>query len=249
MLDIRGLDKAKLLAELYNHASEYGIPRDKGRITIDEARKFLEKTTKFNHYFDDKITGRLDSKYINVDLSSDDSFDETFYDMYNGKGSAQRIVNHMREQELSQPKITISYRIKDDNDVLVSGTFDDIPKDAWGACINVNVPKVEDVNDKFKINSTSFNLFVGEKITINGVLNIITLNRYPNVILYDKLKNYQSQGFKNVVLIGGYLLPLNDDDYVFSSQEEMVAFITKFSNKFKTSNTTVENEEETKITR
>ena len=245
MLNIRGLDKAKLLVELYNHASESGFPRDRNKITIDEARKLLEQTTKFN-----KIDGRhIDCKHIEVDLSSDDSFDETSYDMYNGKGLAQRIVNHMRKQEILEPQIAISYRIKDENDVLVSGTFDNIPKDAWGACIDVNVPKVEDVNDKFKINSTSFNLFVGEKITINGVLNIITLNRYPNVILYDKLKNYQNQGFKNVVLIGGYLLPLNDDDYVFSSQEEMVTFITNFSNKFKTSNTTVENEEETKITR
>lgn len=90
MVDIKGLNKAEVLAALYNNPKPLGLgflhfdPRD---MTVAEAEEILNQTTYFDY-----LKGRV----MKVDLSSDDSFEEWLYDRDNGKGAAQRAIDSLR---------------------------------------------------------------------------------------------------------------------------------------------------------
>lgn len=90
-IDITGIDKAELLAALYNNAKTQGfimeyVPFDMTIIT--EAYRLLSETTKFDY-----LKGRV----MKVDLAGD-SFDPYFYDRDNGQGAALRIVNSIKRK-------------------------------------------------------------------------------------------------------------------------------------------------------
>lgn len=89
MIDIRGINKAELLVDLYNKAHQVEVDRLQPSIlfTIDGAEDLLKQTTSF-----DELYGRV----LNVDLSNDQEFDETLYDSYNGFGMAQSVVDKIR---------------------------------------------------------------------------------------------------------------------------------------------------------
>jgi hypothetical protein len=87
MVSIKGIDKAKVLAALYNNSQPIGmgfIHFNPSRMTTQEARELLETTTYFDY-----LKGRV----MKVDLSNDDEFDERLYDRDNGSGAAQRAIN------------------------------------------------------------------------------------------------------------------------------------------------------------
>lgn len=90
MVDIKGLNKAEVLAALYNNSKPLGLgflhfdPMD---MTVAEAEEILNQTTYFDY-----LKGRV----MKVDLSSDDSFEEWLYDRDNGKGAAQRVIDLLR---------------------------------------------------------------------------------------------------------------------------------------------------------
>ena len=90
MINIKGLDKALLLAGLYNNSQQLrlGVFDERGyyNLSYNEAKNLLETTTRFDYLY-----GRV----LKVDLSGDE-FDERLYDRDNGVGSAQRVVNGIR---------------------------------------------------------------------------------------------------------------------------------------------------------
>ena len=90
MVDITGLDKALVLAALYNGARTQGmgllwfVPGDMGH---DEARRiFGASYGKFDY-----VKGRL----MKVNLSAN-SFDPSLYDRDNGQGMAQACIDKLR---------------------------------------------------------------------------------------------------------------------------------------------------------
>ena len=92
MIDISKLDKAAVLAALYNNSKQQGMGflQVRGRIgmTIDEAKELL--TGDDDHYFD-----YLHGRVMKVDLSGD-QLNERLYDRDNGAGAAQQAINTVK---------------------------------------------------------------------------------------------------------------------------------------------------------
>ena len=95
MVNIKGLSKAKVLAELYNNSIPLGFgwfQYDSAKMTEEEAAKLLEENP--YGYFD-YLKGRV----MKVDLTSDDEFDPRLYDRDNGEGAAQAVINSIRNNQ------------------------------------------------------------------------------------------------------------------------------------------------------
>lgn len=91
MIDIKGLNKAEVLAALYNNSKPQGLGFlhfDPKEMTVAEAEEILKQTTDFDY-----LKGRV----MKVDLSSDDGFEEWLYDRDNGNGAAQRAIDSLRK--------------------------------------------------------------------------------------------------------------------------------------------------------
>ena len=86
-LDISKLDKASVLAALFNHSKQQGMgflhARGKSPITNDEAAELLKDSTYFDY---------LHGRVMKVDLSGD-SLDPCLYDRDNGFGAAETALN------------------------------------------------------------------------------------------------------------------------------------------------------------
>ena len=108
MLNIKGLNKAELLVELYNNALLFGLDIEMNlvKLTYDDAFKLLEENSRF-----DQLYGKI----LKIDLSGDE-FDERLYDRDNGAGKAQSVVVKLREKQtemdefVKQMNITQSQR-------------------------------------------------------------------------------------------------------------------------------------------
>lgn len=90
MIDIKGLNKAEVLRDLYNgsRVQGMGIFKATGRpMTTKEAEDVLKKTTYFDYLY---------GKVMKINLSSDDSFEERLYDRDNGLGAAAMIIDRLR---------------------------------------------------------------------------------------------------------------------------------------------------------
>ena len=91
MIDISKLDKADVLAALYNNAKSQGMgflhynPKDMDKT---QAAALLEQGTYFDY-----VAGRV----MKIDLSKD-QFDPWLYDRDNGEGSAARVINTLLEK-------------------------------------------------------------------------------------------------------------------------------------------------------
>ena len=93
MIDIKGLDKAKVLKALYDHG-HVAVVSD-GAVTVERCAELLRTKTSFDY-----LRGRV----IMANLSGD-SFDERMYDLNCGAGAAQRAVDSVRaEQEAGNSK-------------------------------------------------------------------------------------------------------------------------------------------------
>lgn len=91
MIDIKGLNKAEVLAALYNNSKPQGLGFlhfDPKEMKAAEAEEILKQTTYFDY-----LKGRV----MKVDLSSDDGFEEWLYDRDNGNGAAERAIDSLRK--------------------------------------------------------------------------------------------------------------------------------------------------------
>lgn len=88
-MNISGLDKAKILAALYNGSQQQGLGflNDSGRspMTPEEALKEFDNNLGFRF---DYLRGRV----MKVDLAGDD-LDTWLYNRDNGEGAAESIIN------------------------------------------------------------------------------------------------------------------------------------------------------------
>ena len=93
MVDIKGLDKARVLKALYEHSHAQGsgflqaVPD--GVVTVEHCEMLLGSQTYFDY---------LHGRVMKVDLSRDE-FDERLYDRDCGEGAAQRAVDSVRAEK------------------------------------------------------------------------------------------------------------------------------------------------------
>jgi len=88
-ISIAGLDKAEVLAALYNAARPQGLGflhYDPAPMTREEAEALLRQTAYFDY-----VRGRV----LKVDLSGDE-FDSSLYDRDNGQDAAERVIAALR---------------------------------------------------------------------------------------------------------------------------------------------------------
>ena len=92
MVKTIGLDKAEVLAALFNNARPMGLGvveyNPYYTMLIPEAHHILQTTTRFDY-----LAGRV----LKVDLSNDNEFDEWLYDRDNGEGAAQRAIDSIKK--------------------------------------------------------------------------------------------------------------------------------------------------------
>lgn len=96
-VSIEGLDKAKVLAALYNGARAQGMgfmQYDPAPMNEEEALKLLVRQTKFEY-----LKGRV----MKVDLSGD-MVESWLYDRDNGQGAMEKIITVLRQTGLTNPE-------------------------------------------------------------------------------------------------------------------------------------------------
>ena len=89
-IDIICIDKAELLAGLYNKAQPQGrgfMRADADQMTREQAQEILTTNNDFDY-----LKGRV----MKVNLSSDTKLDARLYDRDNGGGTAQSVVDVIR---------------------------------------------------------------------------------------------------------------------------------------------------------
>jgi len=90
MINIEGLDKAKVLKVLYDNSKPFGmgiLHYNAEPMTIELARKMLEEADSFDY-----IKGRV----MKINLKSDIEFEEWLYDRDNGIGKAKKLIDSIR---------------------------------------------------------------------------------------------------------------------------------------------------------
>ena len=88
MVNIKGLDKAKVLQKLHekSHAQGMSFLHDKGAITLDRANELVQGQDYFDY---------VDGRVIKVDLS-EDAFNPYLYDRDCGEGAAARAIDDLK---------------------------------------------------------------------------------------------------------------------------------------------------------
>jgi hypothetical protein len=85
-MNIKGLNKAEVLAALYNNSKQQGLGflhiRGQKPITADEAAELLKEYTSFDY---------LHGRVMKVELSGD-NLSTLLYDRDNGEGAAERAL-------------------------------------------------------------------------------------------------------------------------------------------------------------
>lgn len=92
-INITGLDRAAVLASLFNNSQQQGMgflqPRGAQPLSIEEAAGILAANP---HGYFDYLHGRV----LKVDLSGDD-IDPWLYDRDNGQGALARAIDQVRQ--------------------------------------------------------------------------------------------------------------------------------------------------------
>jgi hypothetical protein len=93
VIDITDLDKAALLAALYNNArlDDQDLAHAAGSMPLTAAQAAA--------YLASSATGRFDhlrGRVLKVDLPGS-ALDPTEYDLYNGEGKAARVIENLRQ--------------------------------------------------------------------------------------------------------------------------------------------------------
>lgn len=97
MIDISKLNKAEVLAALYNSSRQQGMgllnPEGRQQMNKEQAADLLGKITYFDY---------LQGRVMKVDLKGD-SFNEGLYDRDNGSGAARAAISHLLPEETKIP--------------------------------------------------------------------------------------------------------------------------------------------------
>ncbi len=157
------------------------------------------------------------------------------------------------ELQFLTPRMSIEYR--DAFAFLSNGTFDNIPKDAFGAHIVASFPVVG-ADGKFRNFRTSYELYVGKVFKVEELLEQLYKNSEIIFVVsntcstpIDRLEEFNRKGIQNVVAIKNGILPLMDGDVAFATNEEMAAAITKINQTFNSVNISLQNAETQKMQR
>lgn len=90
MIDISKMDKAEVLAALFNASHPQGMgyldPRCEEPLTVEKVREYLTRNTYFDY---------LHGRVLKVDLSRNE-FDPRLYDRDNGRGAADLALASLR---------------------------------------------------------------------------------------------------------------------------------------------------------
>lgn len=90
MINIKGLDKAEVLAALFNGSTQQGMgvldERGASDMTVDQAREILKTQSDFDY-----LRGRV----MKIDISGD-KIDPRLYDRDRGQGAVEEIINSLR---------------------------------------------------------------------------------------------------------------------------------------------------------
>ena len=89
MINIKGIDKAELLAALYNRSQPQGmgfLQVESNNMTKNEAQEILKQTTSFDY-----LKGRV----MKVELK-DDEMEEWLYDRDLGQGACQQVIDSLK---------------------------------------------------------------------------------------------------------------------------------------------------------
>lgn len=92
-MDISNLDKAEILAELYNNAIPLGMGKmhyEPINMTIQEAQKLLDSGQTFFDY----VKGRV----MKIDLSKDE-LNTRLYNRDNGNNAAENIISKIKPKQ------------------------------------------------------------------------------------------------------------------------------------------------------
>ncbi len=94
-IDISGMDKAEVLAALYNGSRQQGMgflhSRGTSEMTVEQAREELKRDSYFDY---------LNGRVMKIGLDSDD-LETRLYDRDNGVGAAERIIEKLRAKQAS----------------------------------------------------------------------------------------------------------------------------------------------------
>lgn len=93
VVSIAGLDKANVLAALYNASRPLGMGfmhYNPSPMTCEEAQAILDGGTTYFDY--------LNGRVMKLDLGSDSEIDPWLYDRDNGQGAAERAIEALRRQ-------------------------------------------------------------------------------------------------------------------------------------------------------
>lgn len=124
LISIAGLDKASVLAALYNAAQPQGLgflQYDPTPMSPHEARSQYGKCDDYYDY----LRGRV----MKVDLSKD-SFDPWLYDRDNGSGAAKRVIDALKNTGETNPLESITNHHK--NTVAAAKEIRDSTKECSG---------------------------------------------------------------------------------------------------------------------
>ncbi|MGL5936160.1 MAG: hypothetical protein ACRCZI_11140 [Cetobacterium sp.] len=93
-VDISGLDKAAVLAALYNASKQQGAgflhERGQRELTVSDARALLSELTPSGYYFD-----YLHGRVMKIDISGD-TLRTGLYNRDVGEGAAERVIADLR---------------------------------------------------------------------------------------------------------------------------------------------------------
>lgn len=95
-MDITGIDKAEILAALYNASQPLGmgfLQYDPTPMTVEEANIHLKRSSYFDY-----LKGRV----MKIDLTGN-NLNTRLYNRDNGEGAAERVIERLRDR-LTQPK-------------------------------------------------------------------------------------------------------------------------------------------------
>jgi hypothetical protein len=91
MINIKGIDKATLLAALFNNSRPLGMgffaAKSNVQMTTEEAQKYIDAGQKYFDY--------LEGRVMKIDISGDE-MEPRLYDRDNGVGAAARVVDTIR---------------------------------------------------------------------------------------------------------------------------------------------------------
>ena len=157
------------------------------------------------------------------------------------------------ELQFLTPRMSIEYRVE--FAFLSNGTFDNIPKDAFGAHIVASFPVVG-ADGKFRNFRTSYELYVGKVFKVEELLEQLNKNSETKFVVsntsftsVEMLERCKERGIQNVVAIKNAVVPLMDGDVAFATNEEMATAITKINQTFRSVNISLQNTETQKIQR